>query len=200
MAADIHAIIRDLESFYDFAGKAVIHAGAGGGQLIAYARRARRVLAVDPDATAVARLQDAVRREGLAARFEIVNGILADITTPADVVFFEFCLHEIDDPAAALAHARTLAPEAVVIDHAPDSPWVWLMDEGGKLTRSWGAVGRAPVNREASFEGTQHFNAFQELQAKLESLGEPARTRIQKYRDCRDFTIGMNYRIALIRG
>ena len=200
MAADIPAIMRNLKAFYDFAGKAVVHAGAGGGQFIAYARRARRVLAVDPEPAAVARLKEAVGREGLADRFEVVNGVLADITTPADVVFFEFCLHEIDDPAAALAHARTLAPEAVVIDHAPDSPWVWLMDEGGKLTRSWGAVGRTPVSHKASFEGVQHFNVFQELEAKLESLGEPTLTRIQKYRESLDFTIGMDYRMALIRG
>ena len=199
MAADIHAIIRDLESFYDFTGKTVIHVGAGGGQLVAYARRARHVLAVDPDPAAVTRLEAALRAAGLAERFQVVNGLFETVTATADVVFFEFCLHEIDDPAAALAHARTLAPEIVVIDHAPDSPWVWLMDEGGKLERSWGAVGRAPAERQSLFEGVQHFNQFQELQAKLESLGEPTLTRIQEYREQRDFTIGMDYRAALIR-
>ncbi len=200
MAADIHAIIRDLESFYDFTGKSVIHVGAGGGQLVAYAHRARSVTAVDPDPAAVDRLEAALRAAGLADRFQVVNGRFEAVTAPADIVFFEFCLHEIDDPAAALAHARTLAPDIVVIDHVPDSPWVWLMDEEGKLTRSWGAVGRAPVNREASFEGLQRFNVFQELHTKLQSLGEPTLTRIQKYQDCRDFTIGMDYQIALIHG
>jgi DNA uptake protein ComE-like DNA-binding protein len=40
---------------------------------------------------------------------------------------------------------------------------------------------------------------FDELRAKLESLGEPTLTRIQEYREQRDFTIGMDYRAALIR-
>lgn len=200
MAADIHAIIRDLESFYDFTGKTVIHVGAGGGQLVAYAHRARSVYAVDPDPAAVARLETALRAADLAERFQVVSGRFEEVTATADVVFFEFCLHEIDDPAAALAHARTLAPEAVVIDHAPDSPWVWLMDEGGKLTRSWRAVAQTTVSRQAVFTGIQRFQFFQELQAKLESLGEPTLTRIQEYRDRRDFTIGMDYRTALIAG
>ncbi len=69
MAADIHAIIRNLESFYDFTGKTVIHVGAGGGQLIAYARHARSVLAVDPEPAAVARLEAALHAAGLAVRF-----------------------------------------------------------------------------------------------------------------------------------
>ena len=46
--------------------------------------------------------------------------MLADRDPPAtvilhgDVVYFEFCLHEMDDPAKALIHAKSLAPDIVV--------------------------------------------------------------------------------------
>jgi 2-polyprenyl-3-methyl-5-hydroxy-6-metoxy-1,4-benzoquinol methylase len=47
MATDIGAIERNLQSFYDFQDKSVIHVGAGGGQLIGYAAITRSVLAID---------------------------------------------------------------------------------------------------------------------------------------------------------
>jgi hypothetical protein len=31
-----------------------------------------------------------------------------------DTVYFEFCLHEMDDPEYALIHAKSLAPDIVV--------------------------------------------------------------------------------------
>lgn len=52
MATDIGKVIDNLVSVYDFTDKTVVHVGAGGGQLIAYARSALRVIAVDPDAEA----------------------------------------------------------------------------------------------------------------------------------------------------
>ncbi len=48
MAADIAAIMRSIEAFYDFTGKSVIHVGAGGGQFVDYAGRARKVLGWTP--------------------------------------------------------------------------------------------------------------------------------------------------------
>ena len=50
MATDLDTILRDIERCYDFGGRSVIHVGAGGGQLIGYARNARSVLGVDTDA------------------------------------------------------------------------------------------------------------------------------------------------------
>ena len=61
MATDIAAIVRNLEAFYPFKDKAVLHVGAGGGQFIGYAVHAKRVVGVDPDPEAVDRLKTAVR-------------------------------------------------------------------------------------------------------------------------------------------
>src|SRR5512135_74212 len=127
MAADIARILADVESCFDFTGAAVLHVGAGGGQFVGYAAKAARVLAVDPDPAAVERLRDALREKGLESRFTVRQGDLMDVREPADVVFFEFCLHEIADPLAALRHARTLAPRLLVADHARGSPWCDLM-------------------------------------------------------------------------
>jgi len=110
MATDIEAIIRNIESCYDFTGKSVIHVGAGGGQFVGYAAKTRKVLGVDPDPDAVERLKQAIREKGLESRFSALQGDILTVTARADVVFFEFCLHEIADPGAALRHARTLAP------------------------------------------------------------------------------------------
>src|SRR5512136_797280 len=118
MAADIAAIVRNLEAFYAFAGKTVLHVGAGGGQFIGYAALAKKVVGVDPDPDAVDRLKAVVREARLEDRFHVIQADLMAVNERADLAFFEFCLHEIADPVAALEHARSLAPETLVADHA----------------------------------------------------------------------------------
>jgi hypothetical protein len=199
MAADIAAIVRNLTAFYVFDGKAVLHVGAGGGQFIAYAVRARRVVAVDSDPDAVDRLKAAVREAGLEERFHVLCTDFLAVTAPADVVFFEFCLHEMADPAGALAHARTLARETVIADHAPDSPWSWCCAEEAKVVRSWGAADALRPDLSARFQGTQVFRDYAELDAKIGMLGEPTLGRIAPYRGQTVFTIPMPYRFALLR-
>ncbi len=199
MATDIAAILRNVESFHPLAGMTVLHVGAGGGQFIGYAARARSVVAVDPDPDAVARLEAAVREARLGDRFRVVRAGLLDVTERAEVVFFEFCLHEIADPGAALAHARTLAPETLVVDHAPGSRWSWCCGEEEKVERSWAAVDAARPVVGARFLAEQRFRDFAELEAKLGDLPEPTPARIAEYRCRAGFAIAMPYRMALVR-
>lgn len=199
MATNIDAIIRNMENFYDFGDKSVIHVGAGGGQFIEYAARARSVLGVDPDQESVERLRSAVEEKGLEDRFTIVKSDFASITAEGDVVFFEFCLHEIVDPAKALLHAQSLAPEILVIDHDPESQWAWYCCETEKAERSWREALKLKVVREASFPATQHFRDYSELASKVEILGELALSRIEELAGQSDITIGMSYKIALLR-
>jgi SAM-dependent methyltransferase len=198
MATDIAAILRRLEAFYDFRSKHVLHVGAGGGQLIGYAARAARVVGVDADAGAVERLEAAVRAAGLQDRFFARKADVFDVTETADVVFFEFCLHEIADPAAALRHAQRLAPRVLVVDHAPGSRWMWYCAEEEKVVRSWGVADKARPALAARFLGTQVFRDYDELVAKVGLLGEPTLTRIAEYRGRTDFQIAMPYRMALL--
>ena len=198
MATDIAAIVRHLEAFYDFRGKTVLHVGAGGGQFIGYAVHAARVVGVDPDAEAVNRLKTAVREAGLQDRFHALQADLMTVSERADVVFFEFCLHEIADPAAALRHAHTLAPRILIVDHAPASRWSWYCAEEEKVVHSWEAVDAYTPARAARFLATQVFRIYGELDAKIGMLGEPVFTRIAEFRERSDFEIAMPYRMALL--
>jgi SAM-dependent methyltransferase len=198
MATDIAAIIRNLEAFYGFQGKTVLHVGAGGGQFIGYAAHARRVVGVDPDPEAVDRLKAAVFAVGLEDRFHVLQADLMTVSEKADVAFFEFCLHEIPDPAAALRHAHTLAPQILIVDPAPASRWAWYCGEEERVVESWMVVDRFPPARAARFLGKQVFRDYAELDAKIGMLGEPTLTRIAEFRTLKDFEIAMPYRMALL--
>jgi len=200
MATDMELILQRLLAFYDFSGKDVLVVGAGGGQLAGYARSMRKVLAIDRDLAAMKQLQEAAARLKLQDRFEYWIGDFADCDRYGDVVLFEFCLHEMDDPSAAVAKAATLAPEVVVIDHAPGSPWVYYTAEDDKVDRSWRALGRLQVVRQSSCTTEQHFANYGELHTKVMSQGEVSIRRIERFREQTNITIPMTYALALIRG
>jgi ubiquinone/menaquinone biosynthesis C-methylase UbiE len=200
MATDIEAVLRNIESCYDFTGKSVIHVGAGGGQFVRYAGRAHKVLGVDPDPAAVERLKQTIREQGLESRFSALRGDLLTVTARADVVFLEFCLHEIVDPRAALRRARTLAPETLVVDPAVDSRWAWYLCETEKAQRGWAAVERFPLALDRTFPGVQRFRDHAELLAKVGVLGECVIRRVRDFEGRQDFSIDMPYRVALLAG
>jgi len=198
MATDIEAVLRNIESCYDFAGKSVIHVGAGGGQFVGYAARARKVLGVDPDPVAVEQLKQVVRARGLQDRFSVLRGDILTVGERADVVFFEFCLHEIVDPVTALRQAQTLAPEVLVVDPTVDSRWAWYLCETEKAQRGWAAVERHPLALDRTFQGVQRFRDHAELLARIEALGECVVRRAREFRDRTDFSIDMPYRVVLL--
>jgi hypothetical protein len=199
MATDIDAIVRNLCSFYDMKERSVIHVGAGGGQLIGYALDTRSVLAVDPDPAAISSLEAAIKNYGLEDRFSVVHGEFSSVRAKADVIFFEFCLHEIDHPAGALSHALSLAPEILVLDQRPHSGWAWYTCEEKKTARSWAAVRQLSVVREVSFKATQYFDTYQQLRSKIQVLGDQAVGRIQEFAGLENIRIEMEYGIAQIR-
>jgi SAM-dependent methyltransferase len=198
MATDIARVLANLTGFYDFQGKATVHVGAGGGQFVGYAAQARHVVAVDPDAEAVGRLQMAIGAMGLATRFIVRQQAFEAVADRGDVVLFEFCLHEMADPDALLEHARSLAPETLVIDHAPGSRWAWYTAETEKIERSWAAVERAGIKRQEHHCGQQRFADGEALLQKVQSLGEPAVSRARTIAGRRPIEIEMTYRIALV--
>jgi len=198
MATDIAAILRNLESCYDFTGKSVIHVGAGGGQLIGYAGRTRDVLGVDPDAVAVERLKAAIRERDLEDRFRVLQSDVQSVSARADVVFFEFCLHEIVDPFTALRHALALAPVVLVVDPAPGSAWAWHLCETEKVLRGWSAAERFPLALDRTFPGEQRFHDHAELLAGVQVLGECVIRRMREFCDRTDFTIDMPCRVVLL--
>jgi hypothetical protein len=199
MATNVDAILKNLLDFYDFGDKTVIAAGAGGGQLAGYGCRARRVIAVDPDELAIERLADAAARLGIAERFSYVTGTIETCDARGDVVLFEFCLHEMADPAAALEHAAHLAPDIVVIDHLASSEWAYYGDEDEKAAKSWRAVEATAIAQRAVFETEQRFRDFEELNSRLLGQGAESVRRIQSFRGDTNLVIPMAYAIARIR-
>ncbi len=197
MATDIQAILRNLSLCYDFKDKSVIHVGAGGGQLIGYATEVRRVVAVDPEASAVERLHSALLQVPFRDRFTVVCGEFGTHLGNADVVFFEFCLHEIPEPKAALSDAKKVAPDVVVIDHDPESRWAWYTAETDKARNSWAEVEQYSVRLNQRFTGIQRFADVAELLQKVGELGEPAVGRARQLSDQTPIAIEMRYRIAV---
>ena len=198
MATDIQQIIRNLEAFYDFSGKTVLHVGAGGGQLMGYAGSANRILAIDDNSDAIKVLESAVENLGLK-NVSVLQSDFFEVDASGDVVMFEFCLHEIEDPAAALKKALEMAKEVLILDHAPESKWAWFTAETEKATASWNAVRGFNISREKVFHGVQKFSDYRELYDKVEVLGEPSISRILDYKDKRDIIVGMDYILVLMR-
>ena len=199
MATDVGRILDNLLAFYDFGGKTVIAVGAGGGQLAGYGRPAKRVVAVDRDAAAMDKLKESSRQLGLQDRFEYWSGDFCACDRHGDTVLFEFCLHEMDDPAAALGKAMILAPETVVIDHAPNSVWIYYGAEDDKVERSWRALEAFSVTRRSGYNAEQRFRDFQELHEKVSLQGDESLRRIEEFRGQSNIVIPMSYALALIR-
>lgn len=196
MATDVRLILSNLFSFYDFSGKVMISVGAGGGQLAEYGFAATKVIAVDPDAQALAKLAQRVTALGLDARFELVEADFMTVRRATDVVLFEFSLHELAEPAAALAHAAELAPDVIVLDHAPGSPWSHYVDESEKVEHSWGAIRRWGLRAMRQHETEQSFGSHAELENRVRGQGSEAVRRVSVFRSRSRIEIPMSYALA----
>lgn len=196
MATDFALILENLLQFYVFDNKVMLCVGAGGGQLAGYGRVARKVIAVDRDGAALAALAERIRADGIEDNFVLVQEDFMAVTERADVVLFEFALHEMPDPGAALAHAANLAPDIVIIDHAPGSQWAHVVDEAEKIATSWTAVAVRGARRTEDYDTVQRFASYGELLQKIKSQGAEAIRRIERWHQCTDITIPMAYRAA----
>jgi len=172
--------------------------GAGGGQLLDLYRDTARIVAIDSDPAALRQLEAAVAARGLQDRVELVQGDFFDVARRAEVVVFEFCLHEMPDPARALERARSLAPEVLVFDHAPGSRWAYYTVEEEKVVRSTQAMEACGIRRRADFTGEQRFRDHGELRDKVASQGPTAVERAAPLREGRDIVIPMAYLAALL--
>jgi predicted RNA methylase len=200
MSADYKKMVADLLEFFDLKDRTVLSVGAGGGQLIEYGRAARHVLALDCDPAALDRLRASLKTAGLEDRFEPVLGDFFTVERAADVVLFEFSLHEMGDPGAALERARRLAPAVVVFDHGPGSLWSYLAAEEDKVVTAWAAVCRCPVRKTRIHDGAQVFASFEELRDKVKDQGPTSLARIERYRGRTGLRIPFTYGLALVEG
>ncbi|HZU44955.1 MAG TPA: hypothetical protein VE994_19915 [Terriglobales bacterium] len=195
VAIDRAKLSRDLSRFYDFTGKEVIYVGAGHGQLLD-PDGIRRLIAVEENPRAAEPLR--ARLAHRVSSMEVMVGSFDDVHKRADVVYFEFCLHEMQDPHKALTHAWELASDIVVFDHAAGSEWSFYAAEDQKVARSAEVMTSFGVRRRKQFVGEQRFRNYAELAAKLLSQGAPAAERARRFAGMTNIAIPMRYELALL--
>jgi len=198
MAADVSAIVKNVVEFADFTDKTVIAVGAGGGQFSAYGKKARHIIAVDASSEALEALRKQVSVLGLTDRYEYHAGDFNEFSVRGDMVFFEFCFHEMADPVSVLAKAKNMAPQTLIVDHVPDSPWAYITAEENKVINAWQAIRAQKSSRVQHYHSVQSFATFAELETKVMPQGDVSLQRIEPYRGQKNFTIPMFYGLALL--
>jgi hypothetical protein len=201
MATDYALIVHNLMSFYDLTGKTLVSIGAGGGQFAGCGRPARKIVAIDSDAAALDQLRAAVTRDGLGDKCEFIHGDFLTMSRlpRGDAALFEFCLHEMEDVALALARAGEAAPDVVVLDHGRASEWAYYVAEEAKAGLVWRTLERLGMARHREFAAEQRFRDHAELLAKVKPQGATAIQRIEKFSGRSDIVIPMTYEMALVR-
>lgn len=198
MAADYALLTKSLAGFYDFSGKTILLVGAGHGQLLDPAISVKKLIAVDHDLAALREFEEKLSAGPAKAPVELLHSKFEDVTVPADVVYFEFCLHEIADPFAALKRARSLASDVVVFDHSSVSKWVFYCADEELVRRSSLAMRNFGIRRSAAVRTAQTFRTGAELLSKVSAQGPAAVSRAERFVNSSDFAIPMLCELALL--
>ncbi len=167
-------------------------------QLLDLSSGARNLIAIDQDATAIGKFRDRVAALGLRESVNAIAAPFEEVTSSGDVVYFEFCLHEMSDPEKALIHARTLAPDIVVFDHSPGSDWTFQAAEEDKVLRSAEAMQRFGIRRRERYCTEQRLADYAELLARFSGQGAVAIERAQRFKGTTGIVIPMPYELNLL--
>ena len=197
MVVDRTELTSNLTKFYDFRGKTVLYVGSGRGQLLGPAARPGKVVAIDKDEKSL----DGFRREaktvwkGIPIRF--VPRRFESVRLKGDVVYFEFCFYQMDDPEEALAHARSLAPDVVVMDHLPGSKWIYYWEGEDMVRKSTAVAEKSGVKRRRRFVADQRFPDYAAFAERLSEGGE-ALPRVAELKGEKDIHIPMKCGLFLL--
>ena len=198
MATDLRELTENLVRFYNFKNKIVVYVGAGGRQLLTPLEGTKKLIAIDQDGTALKELRQNVAANGWQDSVEVVPSSFEDAALRGDIVYFEFCLHEMADPGSALRHARSLAPDIVVYDHSPDSEWIFYGAEEDKVRNSHAAMERFGIRRREEFHAQQRFGDHAELLARVAGQGELSIQRVGHFAGATNIAIPMDYEVVLL--
>lgn len=198
MAVDLQQLRLDLHHFYDFTNKTVLFVGAGGRQLFDIGVATKKIIAIDQDAKALKDLERSVAALDTPAPVEVIAASFTEMASPVDVIYFEFCLHEMKRPYQTLTFARKLSPDIVVFDHLPGSVWSFYAAEENKVRGCMEAMRRFGIRRHATFGTEQRFRNHAELHAKLAGQGRVANGRARHFAGVSDIVIPMSYQLALL--
>jgi len=198
MATDYARLTENVCRFYDFTGKVVLFVGAAGRQLLDPATRTKKLIAIDKDVEALRELKANIPAKGLRGSVKVVGASFEEVTLRGDAVYFEFCLHEMDDPEKALILAKSLAPDIVVYDHSADSEWIYYGAEEDKVSRSSAAIEHFGIRRRQTLQAEQRLGNHAELLAKVSPQGALAIERAQRFAAAIDIVIPMSFELNLL--
>jgi hypothetical protein len=198
LATDYDKLTENLKRFYDFTGKVVLFIGAAGRQLLDPSTRVKKLIAIDKDEGALQQLRTKIASEGLQGSVDVVAADFLEVSLDADAVYFEFCLHEMEDPEAALKHAKSLASDIVVYDHSAASEWIYYGAEEEQVARSSAAMEHFGIRRRQKFVAEQRFATYPELLAKVGGQGPLAMKRARRFKGANNIVVHMNYELDLL--
>jgi hypothetical protein len=198
LVVDREEISANLTLFYDFRGKAVLYVGAGRGQLLGPDSGVSRVVAIDRDGESLRgfRLDSKTKWAGIPIRF--IPSEFETVAVHGDVVYLEFCLHQMQDPTKALEHAHSLAPDVVVMDHLPWSKWVYYWAGEDLVRRSTKALESFGIRRRKEFATEQRFDGWEALATRLADEGEESKRRVLELKGAKEMGMRMDYGLFLL--
>jgi len=198
LATDYAQLTENLLRFYDFRNKVVLFVGAAGRQLLDPSAGTKKLIAIDQDVEGLRELAARVVARGIQESVEVVGSKFEDVALSGDVVYFEFCFHEMADPQNALTHAKNLARDVVVFDHSPGSEWIFYGAEEDNVRRSGQAMERFGLRRRERFHTEQRFEDYAELLAKVSPQGPTAIRRVHRFVGATNIIIPMHYELNLL--
>jgi hypothetical protein len=198
MVVDRGELSAKLTRFYDFSGKSALCVGAGGGLLLNPASGVASVVAIDRNAKSLQEfhVKSKTTWGGIPIRF--VPRKFETVDFRGDVVYFEFCMHQMEDPGGVLKHAHSMARDIVVIDHLPGSEWVYYWAGEDVVRRSTKALGSFGIRRRRKFTAEQRFEDWKALAARLSGQGKESRRRVLGLKGTANVRIRMDYGLYLL--
>lgn len=198
MVVDRKELTRRLGGFYDFKGKSILYVGAGGGQLLDPSWRPTKVTAIDSNGKALDNFRNEAMTKWSGIEVDFIPRPFETVRGKADVVYFEFCLHQMDGPMKSLELARSLAEDIVVMDHLPGSEWIFYGAEEDLVERSTKAVEAFGIRKQERLSIEQKFADYEQLAKRMAEVGEESRTRVLRFEGARAISIRMDYGLFLL--
>lgn len=198
MVVDRARLSSDLMKFYDFRGKSVLYVGAGRGQLLRPSSGVAKVVAIDRDPGSLEGFRGGAPTEWKGIPVEFLPRDFKAVRAKGDVVYFEFCMHYMEDPARTLEQARSLAPDIVAMDHLPKSKWVYYWAGEEAVRRSARAMEAFGVKRREEHAAEQRFDDWGALATRLAEEGEESKRRVLELKGARDIRMRMDYCLYLL--
>jgi tRNA G37 N-methylase Trm5 len=199
MVTYLDKIKQDVERFINCNGKTVLIVGAGGGKLFGYADSAQKVFALDCNSKALDKLAEIIHLNEQEEKYELVCGYFETIDIKADVVIFEFSLHEIPDAYETLKHAKKLSNRVIVVEHTSDSEWICLAQEDQNVKRVEEGLTKFEVIKTEYYVTQKEFKDLDDLKTKLGYIDNDRLPSIfEKYKSKVNHSVEMKYRISEI--